>query len=181
VDAPDGRYKIVERNRRLVTIDTFTGREIGTGGSVVPPPTSTQTMAARPAAEAKQSTLTLPSEELKNPWQSANTATSSMSYSSETKSVKPTNSSASFQIRTNAAYDNKGPRTVRISIFELIWWAIVHHWRVVIFFVFGAILFSWLFFLFPLLFFATTRRALLMPFRSSLTKFFDDCDQVAEG
>lgn len=37
IEAPSGRYKIVERDRRLVTIDTVTGKEVGSGTRDNPP------------------------------------------------------------------------------------------------------------------------------------------------
>ena len=38
MDAPGGRYKIVERGRRLVTIDTLTGQEVTTMPTASTPP-----------------------------------------------------------------------------------------------------------------------------------------------
>lgn len=54
MDVPQGRYKIVERDRRLVTIDTLTGEEVGLGGA--PKPVDQRSSATMPAvAGANQS------------------------------------------------------------------------------------------------------------------------------
>lgn len=53
--APEGRYRIIERDRRLVTIDTLTGKEIGSGGAqrasppAMPQPHEVRTESAPPA------------------------------------------------------------------------------------------------------------------------------------
>ncbi len=59
MDAPGGRYKIIERGRRLVTIDTLTGQEVTTiPASSAPPFTDTgrDTITAGPVRSAGSGT-----------------------------------------------------------------------------------------------------------------------------
>ncbi len=53
IEAPQGRYKVVERDRRLVTIDTHSGQQFGAGTGAAPPP---GTMVNRPTELLLQDT-----------------------------------------------------------------------------------------------------------------------------
>jgi hypothetical protein len=68
-----------------------------------------------------------------------------------------------------------------LSAVGVLSWAIMHHWRVFAVVLGVAFLFIWLFFLVPLLLIGGVRQAVVIPFRPSLTKLFDACDQVDEG
>jgi hypothetical protein len=95
MNAPSGRYKVVERDRRLITIDTQTGQEIGLGGSVTAQPPSNKAM------QLPQVTGTLPvsvtntvlpkgTPAAGNPWQ--RTAHERPSDRSETRAASQRNS-----------------------------------------------------------------------------------------
>jgi hypothetical protein len=186
MNAPSGRYKVVERDRRLITIDTQTGQEIGLGGSVTAQPPSNKAM------QLPQVTGTLPvsvtntvlpkgTPAAGNPWQ--RTAHERPSDRSETRAASQRNSTqfGRFVVRTAPSFDNNGPRTIVLSAVGVLSWAIMHHWRVFAVVLGVAFLFIWLFFLVPLLLIGGVRQAVVIPFRPSLTKLFDACDQVDEG
>ncbi len=179
MDAPAGRYKIVERNRRLVTVDTLTGQEIGLGGSVSAPPSSNKAMVLPKLAAPQPGPITTVATSVKTgPWQKS---TATQASGAKGQQVSGALTIGSFRVRTQPSFDSNGPRTVVLSVFGVLWWAIAHHWRVISILFAVSLLFSWLFFLFPLLLIRGVRQALLIPFRSSLTKLFDDCDQAATG
>lgn len=186
MDAPTGRYKIVERDRRLVTIDTRTGQEIGLGGSVSAPPSSTKAMplpqvsAPQPVSEPSPMTQEVARDAV-NPWQRT---AHERSFDRAERGATPQTSQLQvgrFIVRTAPSFDSKGPRSVTLSIVGVFWWVITHHWRVLATVLVAAFLFSWLFFLFPILLISGARQALLIPFRSSLTNLFDAGDQAADG
>jgi hypothetical protein len=186
MDAPSGRYKIVERDRRLVTIDTLTGQEIGLGGSVSAPPSSTKAMqlpqvTARLPVSVTSAVSPNSAPAAVNPWQRTAHERSFDRTETRTASQRSSAQFGRFVLRTAPSFDNNGPRTVVLSVIGVLWWVITHHWRVAAVVLGMAFLFSWLFFLFPLFLISGVRQALLIPFRPSLTKLFDACDQADEG
>ncbi len=198
MDAPGGRYKIVERGRRLVTVDLMTGQEVGVSSSVIPPQSSKQAMEI-PRNGASLSSLPIASpaalipslldltrkaetsdRPLGGPWGDTNTAPSPRPQGK----VMPRSANlpaGNFIIRTSASYDLHGPRDVQLSAFGILWWMITHHIRVIFFLIIGFVLFSWLLMFTPLLLIKGVRHGVLSLFRPSLTTLFDDADQAAAG
>jgi hypothetical protein len=155
---PPSRYKVIEKGGRLVTIDTWASGKANTKTTadfLKPPPA--RVIGGIKAAPAPVARL-----------------------NEQAIQRQPTPTTAplgSFTFSTHASYDNNGPRGVLVSVPAVMWWVITHHFRVIIFAVLGALVFSWLIWLTPLLLFPAIRRAALSPFRSSLTKMFDSLDQ----
>jgi hypothetical protein len=126
VTTPTGRYKVVERDRRLVTIDTLTGQEIGLPGSAsAAPATSVVTDAARaPMATvgAKPSRSAGPS-----PWTKRAAATpgplsakgaTSQDWMTTLAGLMPgarVREDGAIWLSTAASYDPQGPRLVQLT------------------------------------------------------------------
>jgi hypothetical protein len=149
---PPSRYKVVEKEGRLITVDTWASDKAD-------------------VLEAKVSTIAGPARGTRGPDQA------SIGQSPRQEATGPL---GSFTLTTRTSYDEKGPRDVVVSISALLWWVLVHHIRVVIFVVIGVLLFSWLIWLAPLLFIPAVRQAVLSPFRSNLTKMFDSLAPTAD-
>lgn len=114
---PAGRYKVEERNRRLVTIDTLTGQEIGGAGAA---PSSGGTLEApRPAAFPKE--LARAAAPVRSTAQAANLAPSQSQPADWATTLAGLSPSAQVQIggviwlSTKAWYDEAGERTVQLS------------------------------------------------------------------
>ena len=114
---PAGRYKVVERNRRLVTIDTLTGQEIGgtgpspaMGGTLeAPRPAAFPKELARAAAPTRstaQASTVAPSQSLPADW------TTTLAGLSPGAQVQP---GGIIWLSTKAWYDDAGERTVQLS------------------------------------------------------------------
>jgi hypothetical protein len=188
VEVPGGRYKIIERGRRLITIDTLTGLDVGTSGNILPPPTSDKAMelpivgeavvammAQAPSAAPERQPLERQSV-IPGPWARITQETQQQGRTSPQGRVLPKSKSIDFSrftLRTSASYDANGPRDVTLSLFAILWWVLTHHWRVALFLIVGAFLFAWLLLLTPLLFIPAVRHAVLSLFRPSLTRLFD--------
>lgn len=191
MEAPGGRYKIVERGRRLVTIDLWTGEEVGVSAAVIPPTSSKQTMElprtgaplSPPAIITVVHAAQPPLEEgagkadaTRGHWGGA-----AMPTARPQGRVMPRSGTipfGHFMLQTDAAYDLEGPRSVEISVLGILWWMMTHHFRVAVFIVVGAYLLGWLLLFTPLLLIKAVRHTLLGVFRPSLTKLFDDGDHA---
>jgi hypothetical protein len=191
MEAPGGRYKIVERGRRLVTIDLWTGEEVGVSAAVIPPPSSKQAMelprAAAPLSSPAAITIVPAAQSpferdagtagaTPGPWGGAASPTARPQGR-----IMPRRGNlpfGHFMIQTDAAYDLNGPRSVEISVFGILWWMITHHFRVAFFIIIGAFLFGWLLLFTPLLLIKAVRHGVFGLFRPSLTKLFDDGDHA---
>ena len=118
---PAGRYKVVERDRRLVTIDTLTGQEIGgtgpspaMGGTLeAPRPAAFPKELARAAAPTRSTAQTpilastvVPSQSLPADW------TTTLAGLSPGAQVQP---GGIIWLSTKAWYDDAGERTVQLS------------------------------------------------------------------
>jgi hypothetical protein len=94
LQSPPSRYKIIERGRRLVTIDTLTGQEVGLGN-----------------------TLVSPDAPVDLPIQSAHVATPMESSSPVSSPVPPTPGVRRAPLRANEQNDSgRAMRTVHVVI-----------------------------------------------------------------
>ncbi len=121
---PAGRYKVEERDRRLVTIDTLTGQEVGgismapsaRGTLEAPRPASFPKEATRAAAPARSETVrpasTTPMPSMgKSPSQPADWATTLAGLSPGAQVQQ----GGTIWLSTKAWYDDAGERTVQLS------------------------------------------------------------------
>lgn len=186
MDAPGGRYKIFERDRRLVTVDLLTGREVGASASAILPPSSKQAMelprdaavavASKRAHPVKTDMQDMPAS---GPWGGISAPSSRPQGRVIPHSERLP--MGNFIIRTSPSYDLDGPRDVQLSTFGILWWMITHHFRVIFFLIIGSVLFSWFLLFTPLLLIKGVRHGVLSLFRPSLTRLFGDADQAAAG
>ena len=120
---PTGRYKVVERDRRLVTIDTLTGQEIGLPGSAsAAPATSIVTDAARAPMATVGGRSVGPS-----PWTQRAAATpgplsasgaSPKDWMTTLAGLMPgarVREDGAIWLSTAASYDPQGPRLVQLT------------------------------------------------------------------
>jgi hypothetical protein len=125
VTTPTGRYKVVERDRRLVTIDTLTGQEIGLPGSTSSAPPTSVVLDAPRAPMANASTPPRPSEG-PSPWTKKSVATAGpiaagknpQDWMTTLAGLMPgarVREDGVIWLNTNASYDPEGPRLVQLT------------------------------------------------------------------
>ncbi len=164
MDAPSSRYKIVERGRRLVTIDTLTGEEAG------PPPSSGL---APPDAQARIA-----------PSGPGNSSAEAQANSPRPQGrILPRADSApkgSFMLSTEVWFDARAPRDLSISILGLGWQLVVRSRFLLVILVLLFLTASWLLFLLPLLLVPAVRRGLARLFRPFITRLLDQFDPAID-
>jgi hypothetical protein len=127
VDAPGGRYKIIERGRRLVTIDTLTGQEVTTIPAASNPPitdTGRDKITAAPKrASGTGSAMGGPDRGVQSMGTPRSTANTSMTVSSNIDlttiaALMPgarRDETGRILLMTQAYYDPRAPRLVRLT------------------------------------------------------------------
>ncbi len=127
MDAPGGRYKIIERGRRLVTIDTLTGQEVTTIPATSSPPitdTGRDKITAAPArSSGSSSSMGGPERGVQSMGTARSTANSSMSKSASLDltslaAMMPgarRDETGRILLMTQPYYDPIGPRLVRLT------------------------------------------------------------------
>ncbi len=148
---PTGRYKIIERDRRLVTIDTLTGQE------VVPGKTLTMTPQSSIPTDSNAITATSTKPTTKIPLQSAPLT-------------------GGISVTTSATFDLKGPRTLVIPPEKMVWLLISNFKFYILFLVVIIALFRWFTVLLVFVFFSQVRAWFNGHFKNSITEFFDRFD-----
>ncbi len=121
---PTGRYKVVERDRRLVTIDTLTGQEIGLPGSASAAPA---TSVVSDAARAPMATVGGKSNRSlgPSPWTKRAAATpgplsaaTPQDWMTTLAGLMPgaqVREDGAIWLNTAARYDPQGPRRVQLT------------------------------------------------------------------
>jgi hypothetical protein len=127
LDAPGGRYKIIERGRRLVTIDTLTGQEVTTilaSSSSPITDTGRDTITAAPArSSGSSSSMGGPDRGVQSMGTPRSTASSSMSKPASfdltsLAAMMPgarRDETGRILLMTQPYYDPIGPRLVRLT------------------------------------------------------------------
>jgi hypothetical protein len=114
---PAGRYKVEERDRRLVTIDTLTGQEIGGIGRA--PSTKDALEAPRPTAFPKEvARAAAPARSASTASNMSPSLSGSADWATTLAGLSPgaqVQSSGTIWLSTKPWYDDAGERTVQLS------------------------------------------------------------------
>jgi hypothetical protein len=112
--APQSRYKIIERDRRLVTIDTKTGLEVGLGGQpAFEMPRAPEPERALPTATDRVAAPERPSALRPQRAATRKSATTLRIVGGFFPGVTLT--SGDLYLTTRRSYDAQGPRTLRLT------------------------------------------------------------------